>query len=107
MAGIFSRQVELDLGSLGVDVLSVGASLSTRHTWTALQHDGPNHLGLWFSIRRSGTRLGGCLGRPVQARRASSVSGFCSGAVFGALLLWLWLLFLLLFLFLWLLSLLC
>ena len=27
---------------------TVSASLSTRQTWTALQHDGPNHLGLWL-----------------------------------------------------------
>ena len=26
----------------------MGALLSTQQTWTALQHDGPNHLGLWL-----------------------------------------------------------
>ena len=25
----------------------VGASLPTRQIWTALLHDGPDHLGLW------------------------------------------------------------
>ena len=34
----------------------VSASLSTRQTWTALQHDGPNHLGLW--LIRSGRSPG-------------------------------------------------
>ena len=26
----------------------VSASLSTRQIWTAVQHDGPNHLGVWL-----------------------------------------------------------
>ena len=28
------------------------APLSTRQIWTAIQHDGPNHLGLWLIRRR-------------------------------------------------------
>ena len=32
---------------------SVSASLSTRQTWTALRHDGPNHLGLLLIRFRS------------------------------------------------------
>ena len=31
---------------------AVSASLSTRQIWTALQHDGRNHLGLWLIRQR-------------------------------------------------------
>ena len=27
----------------------MSASLSTRQIWNVIQHDGPNHLGLWFN----------------------------------------------------------
>ena len=34
---------------LCISDMAVSASQSTRQTWAALQHDGPNHLGLWVT----------------------------------------------------------
>ena len=39
----------------GLAAAAVSASVSTRQIWTALQHDGPDHLGLWLIRRRAGS----------------------------------------------------
>ena len=51
-------QVILDGGGLlGDPLLMLGVSLlSTPQTWTDLQHDGPNHLCLWFKNQARETR---------------------------------------------------
>ena len=46
-------------GGVAGGSVAEGASLSTRQTWTALQHDGPDHLELWL-IRRSRRWRGTC-----------------------------------------------
>ena len=43
-----------------LDAFAVGALLSTQQICTALQHDGPNHLGLWLIRRRWKRRRSVC-----------------------------------------------
>ena len=38
------------------DIVAVRAAFSTRRTWTALQCNGPNHLGLWLIRSRSSAK---------------------------------------------------
>ena len=38
---------------------TLSAPVSTRQIWTALQHHGPNHLGLWLIAERVGRARGG------------------------------------------------
>ena len=41
-------QVTREAAKIDMSIM-VSASLSTRQTWTALQHDGTNHLELWLN----------------------------------------------------------
>ena len=49
---------------------AVSASLSTRQTRTALQHDGPNHLGLWSIRQHDGPNHLGLW--PISRRRRAA-----------------------------------
>ena len=91
-------QAEVEAASIGnqgrpaeAPAAAVGASFSTRRIWTALRHDGPNHLGaavcdttalntsgLWLIRRRRrvvGRRRGSRPGRPRRGGRGGGLAG--------------------------------
>ena len=82
------RPFQFQTTGLFISSARVSASLSTRQTSTALPHDGPNHLGLWFNyaslpqVRATNHLAAACGARRAVRRHALAGAG---GALAGCL----------------------